>query len=190
MNLMPLVKSVLIKNHNFSKCRPSGVGFSSRRVGLISRFRSGSHGGSCGRSCPSGRTFGHELPHPPHGGQSAQSGQWCPHSPHSQCNRSTQRRRIQDAVLHRNRHNARKESLLDLLEGICDLVFLSQIRWKAISLIVIPINTLLRSFLIVVVNVGNIKLAVIVFRIVISVFPSSAIVSCQIQYASRSFLHF
>ena len=71
------------------------------------------------------------------------------------------------------------KSLLYLLEGISDLVFLSLIRWKAISLIVIPINTLLRSFLIVVVNIGNIKLAVIVFRIISSVFSESTIVPSQ-----------
>ena len=73
------------------------------------------------------------------------------------------------------------KSLLDLLEGISDLVFLSLIRWKAISLIAVPVDVLLRSFLIDVVTVGNIELAVIVLRIVSSVFSRSAIVPCQFQ---------
>ena len=71
--------------------------------------------------------------------------------------------------------------MLDLLEGISDLVFLSLIRWKAISLIAVPVDVLLRSFLIDVVTVGNIELAVIVLRIVSSVFSRSAIVPCQFQ---------
>ena len=73
------------------------------------------------------------------------------------------------------------KSLLYLLEGISDLVFLSLIRWKAISLIAVPVDILLRSFLIDVVAVGNIELAVIVLRIVSSVFSRSAIVPCQFQ---------
>ena len=73
------------------------------------------------------------------------------------------------------------KSLLDLLEGISDLVFLSLIRWKAISLIAVPVDVLLRSFLIDVVTVGNIELAVIVLRIVSSVFSRSAIVPCQFK---------
>ena len=56
------------------------------------------------------------------------------------------------------------KSLLYLLEGISDLVFLSLIRWKAISLIAVPVDILLRSFLIDVVTVGNIELAVIMLR--------------------------
>ena len=73
------------------------------------------------------------------------------------------------------------KSLLDLLEGISDLVFLSLIRWKAISLIAVPVDILLRSFLIDVVTVGDMELAVIVLRIVSSVFSRSAIVPCQFQ---------
>ena len=73
------------------------------------------------------------------------------------------------------------KSLLDLLEGISDLVFLSLIRWKAISLIAVPVDILLRSFLIDVVTVGDIELAVIVLWIVSSVFSRSAIVPCQFQ---------
>ena len=73
------------------------------------------------------------------------------------------------------------KSLLDLFKGISDLVLLILIRWKAISLIAVPVDILLRSFLIDVVTVGNIKLAVIVLRIVSSVFPRSAIVPCQFQ---------
>lgn len=69
----------------------------------------------------------------------------------------------------------------DLLEGISDLVFLSLILWKAVSLIAVPVDILLRSFLIDVATVGNIELAVIVLRIVSSVFSRSAIMPCQIQ---------
>ena len=77
--------------------------------------------------------------------------------------------------------SASLKSLLDLLEGISDLVFLSLIRWKAVSLIAVPVDILLRSFLIDVVTVGNIELAVIMLRIVSSVFSRSAIVPCQFQ---------
>lgn len=73
------------------------------------------------------------------------------------------------------------KSLLDLLEGISDLVFLSLIRWKAVSLIAVPVDILLHSFLIDVVTVRNIELAVIVLRIVSSVFFRSAIMPCQFQ---------
>ena len=71
------------------------------------------------------------------------------------------------------------KSLTDLLEGMSDLVYL--ILRKAISLIAVPVDILLRSFLIDVVTVVNIKLAVVVLRIVISVFPLSAIVPCKFQ---------
>ena len=73
------------------------------------------------------------------------------------------------------------KSLLYLLEGISDLVFLRLIRWKAVSLIAVPVDILLRSFLIDVVTVGNIELSVIVLRIVSSVFPCAAIMPCQFQ---------
>ena len=73
------------------------------------------------------------------------------------------------------------KSLLDLLERISDLVFLILILRKVISLIAVPVDILLRTFLIDVVTVGDIELAVIVLRIVSSVFSGSAIVFCQLH---------
>ena len=73
------------------------------------------------------------------------------------------------------------KSLFDLLKGISDPVFLFMILRKVKSLIAVPVDILLRPFLIDVVTVGNIELTVIVLRIVSSVLSRSAIVPCEFQ---------
>lgn len=70
-------------------------------------------------------------------------------------------------------------STLDLLKGISDLILICLIRWKPEPLIAVPVDVLLRSFLIDVITVGDIEAAVIVFRVVGPMFAGPAIVSCH-----------
>lgn len=72
-------------------------------------------------------------------------------------------------------------STLDLLKGISDLILICLIRWKPEPLIAVPINVLLRSFLIDVITVCDIEAAVIVLRVVSPMLAGPAIMPCHLH---------